>query len=65
MASLAFYILQVNVDLSVHRDAILSGVFQPNADDKRLIGYEKISDLWPRKPCRDFLNIFIRVSTSQ
>jgi hypothetical protein len=66
-ALLIYYILQVDADYrdNAHEAAILAGRFQPNANDRRLTGMEKISDVWPEKPSGNFVNIFIHVSSSQ
>jgi hypothetical protein len=63
LAYYMIYILQVNIDISTHRDIILSGKYQPNADeeDGNFMGIEKISEVWPMKPPRGYLSVFIRV----
>jgi hypothetical protein len=52
------------VDVSVNRDIILSGKFQPSADDdnvKSLWEADTISSIWSMNPPDGFLNIFVRL----
>src|ERR1700722_17712154 len=49
------------------RDTILAGEYQPSAEEQHEhpLGMEKISQVWPKHPSPNSLNIFIRLPTSE
>ena len=65
MALLAYYILQVDVDYNMNQAIILAGNYHPNADEAPLAGIETIFEVWPMKPPKGHVSIFIRLPTSK
>jgi hypothetical protein len=59
--------LQVNVDYSANQEIILAGKYQPNPDEGvgPFCGHETISEVWPEKPSSGFINVFVRLPSSQ
>jgi hypothetical protein len=66
MTLLAYYILQVNTDVSMNLDAISAGKYWPNADEEeKLAGHEKICKVWQKNPPDGHLSVFIRLPASK
>jgi hypothetical protein len=66
MTLLAYYILQVNLDMKMNWDIISAGKYQPNADEEiELWGYEIISKVWQENPPADHISVFVRLSTGK
>jgi hypothetical protein len=64
MTLLLIYILQVNVDVSMNQDIILSGKFQPQDNDASLFEMDTVSEIWSMNPPDGFLNVFVRLPST-
>ena len=56
------YVSQINI--SHAESTILAGQFQPGPGDVRLFTVENICDVWPMKPSKSFVHVFVGFSTS-